>query len=1161
MRTRSTVSRIARAALPALLGGLPAAFISLSAFAQEAKPAAPYKLDLHNGGMTQGGDVPAYWNGKFGDVTLARDTTTFKNKPASFRVTIAGGKNGSGFQTVSGGANAKFKLTGYFKTAGNVKAQVMVQAFSDGYKQNQFIQVLYVQGDSEWTSFEKEIALPSWTAFFNIGIMAEGDGKAWLDEVHQVGQPIDAGSPDDALVTGPPSKDKPNVAGWGYYPQYPQAWQNMHKGLLERTKQGKVNIAFIGDSITLGWTDAGKEIWNKRYVPLGAVDYGIGGDSTRQVLWRIAHGEMDGISPKLIVLNIGTNNLYSDNNAGSDEEIAEGITAVVTTLRKKLPETKILLCGILPRQNDYFSNRIIHINSIIGKLDDGKTVRFLDMKDKFADSPAQIKANLYNPGDHLHLVTEGYQVWADAMQTLFISMLGKMAAMAPKSNGEHWIALPMVSAAQTAAGITPGGEGCQYPQTIAIDGLKGDFILFGTDVGGIYRSTNGGKTFSPCDMGYHAVGSAGFAIDPKNPDRCISIGDNTGGDYYEYDGVYLSTDRGASWKHVLPKLNRAGEKARDQVAFDPASYDVNIGYCSIAYWSEEGNGKEPGGRLYKSTDGGQTWAEIANGAAYGGGKVNTLLKIAPKSGAVYIANDSGFYKSVDGGVTFKRTLEASLTSLDVTPKQPNFVLVSTDTGLMKSEDGGETFAPIASAGMSNFFRLHVSPADASRIVGQNPKNGERFFSADGGKTWKQSGKDMAKSWIPAEILYNDRARLAVWHPTDPNAAWGIGPGDIITKTVDGGKTFQWANNGYNGIMTGGLFNFNAQNPHILYIGSQDYNGALTVNDGKTWEFINLSRRQQTRESAATMATRGGGFTAAMRQATKSCTAATAPTRKTIITCGSPTTAARQRSRRSRTLPGRKFPTATRLTRTFFSAGQPEARTGVKRGRKWRTATAFSPSLKAGKSELYGGKGKNLVRSRDKGLTWQTLATLPDDIRDIGYDAKHDRFYIPTNGNHLQECDGPDYKPVDISDRLPRDQHGDGMSVSTIAVDPVVPDVIYAGANGNGLYYQHSDGVARSTDGGKSWERLTCNPDYCVNGMTGGQMASAMRVHPVTRYPVRRDRLLRRLENRPARHRKTNGAIRPREIESRRMNSVFENAKPPGPFGGFAPDPYFSMGGL
>ena len=90
-------------------------------------------------------------------------------------------------------------------------------------------------------------------------------------------------------------------------------------------------------------------------------------------------------------------------------------------------------------------------------------------------------------------------------------------------------------------------------------------------------------------------------------------------------------------------------------------------------------------------------------------------------------------------------------------------------------------------------------------------------------------------------MYNDRAKLAVWHPTDPNVAWGMGPGDIITKTVDGGKTFQWGNNGYNAVMTGGAINFNAQNPHILYVSSQDYNGAFTLDDGKTWTFLNLSK--------------------------------------------------------------------------------------------------------------------------------------------------------------------------------------------------------------------------------------------------------------------------------------------------------------------------------
>ena len=92
-----------------------------------------------------------------------------------------------------------------------------------------------------------------------------------------------------------------------------------------------------------------------------------------------------------------------------------------------------------------------------------------------------------------------------------------------------------------------------------------------------------------------------------------------------------------------------------------------------------------------------------------------------------------------------------------------------------------------------------------------------------------------------------------------------------------------------------------------------------------------------------------------------------------------------------------------------------------------------------------------------------------------------------------------HPPVtDITDRLPRDQHGDGFQTSTVAVDPVDPNVVYAGANGTGLFFQRSNGVARSTDGGATWERLTENPAFCPNGVTGGQMASAIRVHPRTR---------------------------------------------------------------
>ncbi|MBV9851719.1 MAG: hypothetical protein JO250_18780 [Armatimonadetes bacterium] len=151
----------------------------------------------------------------------------------------------------------------------------------------------------------------------------------------------------------------------------------------------------------------------------------------------------------------------------------------------------------------------------------------------------------------------------------------------------------------------------------------------------------------------------------------------------------------------------------------------------------------------------------------------------------------------------------------------------------------------------------------------------------------------------------------------------------------------------------------------------------------------------------------------------------------------------------------------------------------------------------GGHELYGRNGKAIVRSRDHGLTWQVLTTLPANVRDLAYDPAHDRVYAAAEDQNLYQCDGPGYAPVNIHDRLPKDQHGDGFMTSTLAVDPTDPDVVYAGANGTGLFIRRSNGVARSLDGGHTWEALTDNPKYCPAGMTGGNMASALRVHPRT----------------------------------------------------------------
>ena len=120
--------------------------------------------------------------------------------------------------------------------------------------------------------------------------------------------------------------------------------------LAERKAMGKVDLLMIGDSITHGWEDTGKQTWDKYYANRNALNLGFSGDRTEHVIWRFQNGAIDDIDPKLAVIMIGTNNTgHRQENA---EHTAVGIKRIIYELQIRLPETKILLLGIFPRGAD-----------------------------------------------------------------------------------------------------------------------------------------------------------------------------------------------------------------------------------------------------------------------------------------------------------------------------------------------------------------------------------------------------------------------------------------------------------------------------------------------------------------------------------------------------------------------------------------------------------------------------------------------------------------------------------------------------------------------------------------------------------------------------------------------------------------------------------------
>ena len=131
---------------------------------------------------------------------------------------------------------------------------------------------------------------------------------------------------------------------------------NRYESINARVKQGDCDMIFIGDSITEGWETGGKEVWQKYYGQRKAVNLGIGGDRTQHVLWRLDHGNIDGISPKLAVMMIGTNNIGGNTAASSTrdtpEQVAEGVQAIVERLRTKLPQHESAAAGNLSARRE-----------------------------------------------------------------------------------------------------------------------------------------------------------------------------------------------------------------------------------------------------------------------------------------------------------------------------------------------------------------------------------------------------------------------------------------------------------------------------------------------------------------------------------------------------------------------------------------------------------------------------------------------------------------------------------------------------------------------------------------------------------------------------------------------------------------------------------------
>lgn len=200
-------------------------------------------------------------------------------------------------------------------------------------------------------------------------------------------------------------------------------WNRRHEAVNNRLKKGNVDLLFIGDSITHGWENTGKEIWNAYYARRNAVNMGFSGDRTQHVLWRLENSNLEGISPKLAIVMIGTNN--SNGNDNTAEEIADGIVMICERLRSRLPKTKILLLAIFPRNPGPSAQREKNARAslLASRVADGEMIYYLDINSSFLTEDGLLSKDIMP--DYLHPNKAGYRIWAEAIEPKVAQLMGE----------------------------------------------------------------------------------------------------------------------------------------------------------------------------------------------------------------------------------------------------------------------------------------------------------------------------------------------------------------------------------------------------------------------------------------------------------------------------------------------------------------------------------------------------------------------------------------------------------------------------------------------------------------------------------------------------------------------------------------------------------------
>ncbi|MCU6498615.1 GDSL-type esterase/lipase family protein [Rugamonas sp. A1-17] len=625
---------------------------------------------------------------------------------------------------------------------------------------------------------------------------ANGTGVVSVANIrYQASGKPNASCPDYRTVSVTPDKlNEPWSIKW---------WTPRHeKKVAEAQALGKsAQVVFIGDSITEGWEKSGAPVWERNYKPMNGLALGFGGDRTENVLWRLLHGEVDGIAPKVAVLMFGTNN--TGHRHEDPKLTAAGIRRDIDELRHRLPDTKILLLAIFPRgekPDDELRQLNEKVNGIIAGFADNQHIYFLNINQAFLAPDGTLSRDIMP--DLLHPNEKGYEIWAKAMAPTLKRLMGGGESYAWDNvaiGGSGYVSGIVTSKAEKGLVYVRTDVGGAYRwdgaaqrwiplldwvsdkqtgllgvESIAIDPnapskvyLSAGIAYLNGGASAILKSSDYGKTFTKVDVTsqfkVHGNGlgrgtGERLQVDPVNG-KILYIGTRA-------DGMFKSADEGLSWQHLdgLPVAATPNRNGVGFVLLDPASAAGGATQRIFAGVSRYGS---VGANMYMSNDGGKTFAAMNGGPA---ALIPQRAVLAKGSLVVVYANGVGPHgdkhgEDMDQGQVWKYDIASARWSNISPPLNRAYAGITVDPG---NED-----------------RMLVSTTNYYR---KPHTMGDQFFETlDGGKSWKSVVDQGVRidpngvSWIAGSFMH--WATSIEFDPFDTRTVMVVS-GNGIFKTSD-----------------------------------------------------------------------------------------------------------------------------------------------------------------------------------------------------------------------------------------------------------------------------------------------------------------------------------------------------------------------------------------